>query len=74
MSRKGVSGKVITTVVSLIIAVFALVILWSFLISMSPMIKTSVENMVNSLRLGLCDRPVLNWPVINSICKFAVGS
>jgi len=70
---KGMSGKVLSTVITLIIALFALVLLWNFLLSTSPLLKISVENITNSFRSSICDKSILNWPVINNICRFAVG-
>ena len=72
-SRKGVTGKVLTTVISLILALMALIVLWNFLISTSPLIKSAVDNIINSFKSGICSRGISSWPVINSLCKSVVG-
>lgn len=52
--RKGVSGKVLTIVISLVIAIGALILLWSFLQKMMPLITKSVENIISGFKEEMC--------------------
>jgi hypothetical protein len=52
--RKGVSGKVLTIVISLVIAIVALILLWSFLLKMRPLITKSVENIISGFKKEMC--------------------
>ena len=53
--RKGVSGKVLTIVISLVIAIGALILLWSFLLKMRPLITKSVENIISGFKEQMCE-------------------
>ena len=56
---KGVSGKVITIVISLVIAIIALVLLWGFLSGSMPFITKVVENIISGIKKMFCDQ--LPW-------------
>lgn len=70
--RKGLSGKVLSTLISLIIAIAALAVLWIFLLKSSPLIKTAVESMISGFKEGICGKGVLSWPIIKNVCKAVV--
>ncbi len=66
--RKGVSGKVLTIVISLVIAIGALILLWSFLQKMMPLITKSVENITIGFKEQMCKNiPVLSWPIVKDL-------
>jgi len=70
MGRKAVSGKVLTMVVTLIIAVVGLVILWVFLSASMPQIAKAVEDLIYGFKKKLCD----SMPaVVSNICKGVLG-
>lgn len=58
--RKGVSGKVLTIVISLVIAIIALILLWSFLQKMMPLITKSVENIISGFKMEMC-KNISGW-------------
>jgi len=71
LGKKGVSGKVLTMVVSLVVAVAALIIVWLFLTDMMPLVTNVAENMVTGFKRMICkDMP---WPV-NEWCKWGLGA
>lgn len=54
---KGVTGKILTIVISLIIAIAALVLLWMFLTGTTQIITAAVQKIINGFRCGLiCDK------------------
>lgn len=63
LGKKGVSGKVLTIVVSLVIAVAALIVVWLFLTGTMPLVTKAVENMVSGFKRMICSQiPILNSP------------
>jgi len=57
---KGLSGKIIAAVISLIIALLALAILFGIIGNLKPMILNFLESMIKGLKQKLCElRP---WP------------
>ena len=68
-SQKAVSGKVITIVISLVVALFALIILWAFMTNSVPLIRETVENIISGIQKSLCK----DVPVVSDICRWWVG-
>lgn len=56
ISKKAVSGKVLTIIISLIMALIALVLLWAFLTKQMPLITESIENIITGLRDAICEK------------------
>lgn len=69
LGTKAVSGKVITTVVSLVLAIAALLLLWVFLSGSVPLISQAIENMITGFKRMLCDRGILS-----GACKWLIGA
>ena len=68
LGKKGVSGKVLTMVVSLVIAVAALIVVWLFLTGTMPLVTNAVENLISGFKRMICSQiPVLNWPIIGPL-------
>jgi len=74
LGRKAVSGKVITIVIELVMAIAALLLLWAFLTGSVPLISTAVQNMITAFKRMLCSSGILTWPGVNNICKAVVGA
>jgi len=55
ISKKGVSGKILTMIVSLIIAIAALILLWGFLQEAYPLIVEQVKNMISGFKEMVCE-------------------
>lgn len=66
MGSKGVSGKVLTMVISLVIAIVALILLWSFLQEAMPFVTNSVDMAVASFKRMICD----NIPIVGDGLKY----
>lgn len=66
--RKGISGKVLTIVISLVIAIGALILLWSFLQKMMPLITKSVENIISGFKEEMC-KNISGWskPIVKGL-------
>lgn len=70
LGKKGVSGKVLTIVISLVIAVAALILLWLFLTGAMPLVISTVEDLVHGFKKMLCD----SMPIgISWICSKILG-
>lgn len=69
-AKKGVSGKVITIVISLVIALAALIVLWTFFMKTSPLIGDAVENIISGLKEKICENA---W-VFSGVCEWALGA
>ncbi len=67
-SKKGITGKVLTVVISLVIALVVLALLWSFLTKAMPLISKAIENTIIGFKRTLCER--LTMPFI---CDMFVG-
>ena len=68
LGRKAVSGKVLTLVISLVIAIVALILLWSFLQDAMPFLTTAVENAIDGFKALICEKmPIFNWPIIGDL-------
>jgi hypothetical protein len=67
LSKKAVSGKVLTILISLVIAAVALVLLWAFLTKSTPLISEAVEDIVSGFRKMICKGP------LSGICEWALG-
>ena len=55
MGSKGVSGKILTMVIGLVVAIAALIILWVFLQDAMPFVTNLVDMAVASFKRMLCD-------------------
>jgi hypothetical protein len=71
LSGKGVTGKVLTMVVTLIVAAAALILLWAFLTNSMPLITQSVENMIRGFKNSICENMP---PIIKNICQWGIGA
>lgn len=65
MGSKGVSGKILTMVIGLVVAIAALIILWVFLQDAMPFVTNLVDMAVASFKRMLCD----NLPFIGDAFK-----
>jgi hypothetical protein len=68
IGRKAVSGKVLTMVAELVLAIAALLLLWAFLSGSVPLISGAIDNMVTGFKRMLCNVGILTW-----VCKTALG-
>lgn len=71
LGKKGVSGKVLTMVVSLVIGVAALIVVWLFLTGTMPLVTNAVENLVTGFKRMICQN--MPWPV-SEMCKWTLGA
>jgi len=71
LGKKAVSGKVITVVIGLVIAIIALILLWAVLTNSMPLITKAVEDMIKGFKKMICDNMV--WGASN-ICSWALGA
>lgn len=69
MGRKAVSGKVLTMVAELVMAIAALLLLWAFLTGSVPLISGAIDNMVTGFKRMLCGIGLLSVA-----CKWFVGA
>lgn len=65
ISKKGISGKVLTVVISLIIAFMALILLWGVLKEAMPLMAQAVENMITGFKNMICKM----IPGLGILCK-----
>lgn len=68
-SSKGVTGKVLTIIISLVIALIALILLWAFLTKSTPLISEAVENTISGFKKMLCEK----LGAASIICKLLIG-
>ena len=68
LGKKGVSGKVLTIIMSLVIAFMALILLWAFLTGGMPLVTQLIENMVTGLKKMICEKTR-----IPRICEWALN-
>ena len=61
--RKGISGKIVVTAVTLILTVLALIFLWKFLrINVFGMMSDTIERVVEGFADAICSRiPFCSW-------------
>ena len=71
LGKKGVSGKVLTIVASLVIGIAALILLWLFLTGMMPVATKAVEDLITGFKRTICQN--MPWPV-NEVCKWGLGT
>lgn len=57
---KGMSGKIIATVITLILAVFALILIWIFLSKSSLTITEAVDKIASGLVCKICTT-IFKW-------------
>ena len=69
IGRKAVSGKVLTLVAELVMAIVALLLLWAFLTGSVPLISQAIENMITGFKRMLC-----NVGILTSVCKVVIGA
>ena len=74
IGNKAVSGKVLTMILELVLAIAALLLLWAFLTGSIPLISGAIENMITGFKNMLCKGGILSWPGVNNVCKAAVGA
>ena len=56
MSRKGVTGKILTLIISLVLGIAALALIWFFLTNSSIIINESIEKAVEGFKCKvLCE-------------------
>lgn len=68
IGRKAVSGKVLTIVISLVIAMAALIILWVFLQDAMPYLTELIDDALEGFKQTLCDTmPGLDNPLVGWI-------
>lgn len=67
--KKGMTGKILTVIISLVIALVALILLWGFLQKAAPLITQSVENMISGFKEMICEKMALK-----DICKWLLGA
>lgn len=65
MGSKGVSGKILTMVIGLVVAIAALIILWVFLQDAMPFVTNLVDMAVASFKRMLCD----NLPLLEMLSR-----
>ncbi len=70
VGKKGLTGKVMTVVISLIIALIVLVLLWTFLTGATPLISKVIENTITGFKNMLCEK----WGIGSGICKWLLGT
>jgi len=67
LGKKGVTGKVITTIIALVIAIVALILLWMFLSQTMPLLTKGVDKLISGFKKMLCDKlAFLKWPIIKN--------
>lgn len=59
--KKGVTGKIMTIVMSLIIALIALALLWGFLSMATPNISKAIESSIDGFKKMLCEKLGVAW-------------
>ena len=60
MMRKGVTGKVLTFIISLMLAVMALAFLWMFLTKSTDIINQGVQKIMTGMRCKMfCEKGIL---------------
>jgi hypothetical protein len=69
IGRKAVSGKVLTMVAELVLAIAALLLLWAFLTGSVPLISGAIDNMVTGFKRMLC-----NVGLMSTACKWLIGA
>lgn len=67
--KKGVSGKVLTVILTLVIALIALILLWTFLTKSTPLISNAIENTISGFKNMLCE----TFGAASLICKLLIG-
>lgn len=67
---KGISGKVFTIILGLVVMFVALVLLWYFSGKLVPFISKLVEDVIIGMFRWMCER--IPWPG-NEFCKFFLG-
>jgi hypothetical protein len=60
MKNKGVTGKILTTIISLIVALFALAILWLFLTKGSQLLVDMVYKIIETIKCKLLCHGILS--------------
>jgi len=68
MGGKAVSGKVLTMILELVLAIAALLLLWAFLTNSVPLISQAIENMIVGFKRMLCGNGLLSFA-----CKWVIG-
>ena len=71
LGKKGVSGKVLTIVASLVIGIAALILLWLFLTGMMPVATKAVEDLITGFKRMICQK--MPWPA-SEVCKWGLGT
>jgi len=54
IGNRGVSGKVMTIIITLIVAIAALALLWGFVTRSTPFISQMIENTIKGFKKMLC--------------------
>ncbi len=67
--KKGVSGKILTVILTLVIALIALILLWTFLTKATPLISNAIENTISGFKNMLCEK----FGAASLICKLLIG-
>jgi hypothetical protein len=69
LDKKAVSGKVLTIIITLIVAIAALIVLWAFLTKASPAISQEVGSMITGFKRMLCGKI---WG-LSTLCQVWLG-
>jgi len=57
--KKGVVGKVLTTIITLVLAIFGLVVLWLFLSGSVKHISTVIDKILKGMMCWVCN--LMGW-------------
>ncbi len=70
LGKKAISGKVLTIVITLVVAIVALILLWAGLADIMPLITKTVEEAITGFKRMICG----NTPVLKDICRLFLGA
>jgi len=59
IGNRGVTGKILTIIISLIVAIVALALLWGFVTRSTPFISKMVENTIIGFKKMICEMLIL---------------
>lgn len=70
IGKKGITGKVLTVIIGLVIALVSLYILWNFLMKSMPFISNTVTALITGFKEMVCSGliPPFDW-----MCRIVLG-
>ena len=71
--RKGVSGKIMTVIIALVMALLALIAIWYFLGKSVPFISQAVDNIINGIICTFCNKILGMWKGAVQLVGFCGG-